>query len=152
MVNNRYLFQLLCFAFCDSLFISQTHTCTPTQSHSHGLTSTNTLAEPSSGCYLQHSISRIFTVCPIAVMRVQTVSELQPGFNKPKVFLAPCQCQLYFFFICLYTFLILFCPLQSCDNRNKNNNIHFSILPKANTCWCRPFCLLIPPPSLPPVQ
>lgn len=78
-------------------------------------------------------------------MRVQTVSELQPVFNKPKVFLAPCQCQLLFFKICLYTFLILFCPLQSCDNRNRNNHIHFSILPKANTCWCRPFCLLIPP-------
>lgn len=40
--NNGYLFQWLCFAFCGSLFISRTHTCSPAQSHRHGSTSTNT--------------------------------------------------------------------------------------------------------------
>lgn len=92
IVSNWYLFLGLCFAFCSSLLISQTHTCTPTQKHRHGLTSTNTLTKLSGGCYLQHSISRIFTICPIAVMRVQTVCELQRGFIKPKISLTSCQC------------------------------------------------------------
>lgn len=81
----------LCFSFCwrpvhlaDRHFHPRTVMQTRINKYKHP-------HEASCGCYLRSSIRRIFTVCPIAVMRVQTASEIQPGFIKAKASLASCR-------------------------------------------------------------
>lgn len=106
IVNNWYLFQWFCLLsvhLTDPHLHPQAVAQARINEHKH-------LTKPSGGCYLQHSISRIFTVCPIAVMSVQTVSELQPGFIKPKIPLTSLLTFLFVSTLFFFTFLILFCP------------------------------------------
>lgn len=103
--------------------------------------------EPGCGCYLR-SIRGIFTVRPIAVMRLQPVSEIQPGFIEPKEPLTSCQCQ-PIVYLPPHISNIVYPPSRSRYSRNKHNNVRLLVFPEANPCRRRPFCLVYSSLSLP---